>query len=135
MDSNSDISTNPSIIQGSMAGPQIDDSHHWSYELSLLQHSRGSGAHESIEATAAGSHTAAAVTSQASQGQSAQEQSVIPYMSTEDVYQPQAEEEHETAASGNGEEPYMGVQITSPTSLNLAKDEGLHDWFSAAQPG
>ena len=61
LNSESEISTNPSIIQGPMGGPQTENRDHWPYQPTPTQpksgfapHSKNSSAQESLKATAAG---------------------------------------------------------------------------------
>lgn len=129
--SDSDISTNPSIIQGPMGGYQSDNLDHWPNKATPPhpKASKDSSAHESLKAAAKGFLTAAAV---ASQGHSSPEKEVRSRdLSMEDGYQPQLEDQYDADVNhdlGQARNSYMtGYTVPSPP-----KDEGYQ---SGPQPG
>ena len=133
LNSDSDISTNPSIIQGPMGGFQDDNLDHWPNEPTPPQtkgdfsQSKDCGAHESLKAAAAGFLTAAAT---ASRNHSPKKQSVSRDLSLKENYQPQAQDEYEAGIKNDfatNRDSYMSRQtIPSPP-----KDEG---YGSGPQP-
>lgn len=94
----SEISTNPSIIQGPIGGYQNDNLDHWPNKPTppkpskgeLLAHSKNSSAQVSLKAAAASFLTAAALAGQGSQGQQTESQD----LSIRAGYQPSVEEEY-----------------------------------------
>ena len=125
--SDSEISTNPSIIQGPMGGYQSDNLDHWPSKPTpphgkggLLSSSKDSSAHDSLKAAAAGFLSAAAL---ASGRGSLEEQSKSREISIHGEYEPRAHEEYEANAKQDFSpirEPYMaGGSAPSPP-----KDEG-----------
>ena len=133
--SDSEISTNPSIIQGPMGGYQSDNLDHWPNKPTppqatgeFLSHSKNSSAHDSLKAAAAGFLSAAAL---ASGRGSFEEQGKSREMSMHDGYQPRLQDEYETNAKHDFSpirESYMaGGAIPSPP-----KDEG---YISGPQRG
>ena len=134
LNSDSDISTNPSIIQGPMGGFQNDNLDHWPNKPTppqpkgeIKSHSKDSSAHESLKAAAAGFLTAAAG---ASRDQSPKKQSVSRDPSLKDDFQPQVEDRYENELDndfGANRDSYMSRQtIASPP-----RDEG---YGSGPQP-
>lgn len=130
--SDSDISTNPSIIQGPMGGFQNENLDHWPNKPTppkgeISSRSKESSAHESLKAAAAGFLTAAAT---ASREQSPQKQSVSRDPSTNDGYQARTQDDYETGINhdfGQNRDSYMtGQTIPSPP-----RDEG---YISGPQP-
>ena len=90
--SDSEISTNPSIIQGPMGGYQNDNLDHWPNKPTppqgkgeFLSRSKDSSAHDSLKAAAAGFLSAAAL---ASERASLEEQGKLREMSIQDGYSP-----------------------------------------------
>lgn len=132
--SDSDISTNPSIIQGPMGGFQDDNLDHWPNKPTppepkgdFVSQSKDSSAHESLKAAAASFLTAAAT---ASRDQSPKKQDVSRDPSLREAYQPRVQDEYETGINndfGSNRDSYMSRQtIPSPP-----KDEG---YGSGPQP-
>ena len=130
----SDISTNPSIIQGPIGGFQNNGLDHWPNQPTPPQiqgehisHAKDSNAHESLKAAAAGFLNTAA---NASRDQSPQKQDVSRGLSLKDNYQTQIEDEYEDQVNdefGPNQDSYSSRQIIpSP-----AKDEG---YGSGPQP-
>jgi len=134
MHSDSDISTNPSIIQGPMGGLQNDNLDHWPNKATppqtkgdFMSRSKESSAHESLKAAAAGFLTAAAA---ASREQSPKRQSVSRDLSMKDGYQSQIQQGYEQGINhdfGQNRDSYM----TSQTIPSPPKDEG---YISGPQP-
>ena len=126
MNSDSDISTNPSIIQGPMAGTPSGNRDHWPYQPTppqpkenYLSHSKDSSAHQSLKNAAAGFLSAAALASSAQGSQEGKPRSHD--WSVKDDYQPRIDDDY-TADHGSEirHESYAGSQgIPSPP-----KDEG-----------
>jgi hypothetical protein len=134
LNSDSDISTNPSIIQGPMGGFQNDTLDHWPNKPTppqpkgeFMSRSKDSSAHESLKAVAAGFLTAAIT---ASRDQSPKKQSISRDLSTKDGYQPHIQQDKEQSINhdfGQNRASYMtGQTIPSPP-----KDEG---YISGPQP-
>lgn len=133
--SDSDISTNPSIIQGPMGGFQNNNLDHWPNKATppqpkgeFMSRSKDSSAHESLKAAAAGFLTAAVT---ASRDQSPRKQSVLRDLPMNDGYQSaQAQQDDEQGINhdfGQNRDSYMtGQTIPSPP-----KDEG---YISGPQP-
>lgn len=104
LNSESEISTNPSIIQGPMGGPQTNNRDHWPYQPTPTQpkgafasHSKSSSAHESLKATAAGllgTASAAALANQEGAQHSNSDQLKPRELSLKDDYQPHPDEEY-----------------------------------------
>lgn len=133
--SDSEISTNPSIIQGPMGGYQSDNLDHWPNKPTppqvkgeFLSRSKDSSAHDSLKAAAAGFLSAAAL---ASGRGSLEEQRKSREMSIQDDYQPRVYDEYENNAKHDFSpirESYMGGgTVPSPP-----KDEG---YISGPQRG
>ena len=133
--SDSEISTNPSIIQGPMGGYQSDNLDHWPNKATppqvkreFLSRSKDSSAHDSLKAAAAGFLSAATL---ASGRGSAEELEKARGMSIHDDHQPRVQDEYETSTKSGFSpirEPYMlGGGVPSPP-----KDEG---YISGPQPG
>lgn len=133
--SDSEISTNPSIIQGPMGGYQSDNLDHWPNKPTpphakgeFFSHSKDSSAHDSLKAAAAGFLSAAAL---ASGRGSVEEQDNSRELSTQDDHLPRAHNEYEINAKHGFSpvrESYMaGGGIPSPP-----KDEG---YISGPQRG
>lgn len=128
LNSESEISTNPSIIQGPMGGTQTENRDHWPYQATPPQHtgefvsrSKDSSVHEGLRAAAAGFLGTAGL---ASQKRARQDSSIKPReLSMKDEYQPRMEDEYETGVNhdfGPNRDSYMtGQGIPSPP-----KDEG-----------
>lgn len=121
--SDSDISTNPSIIQGPMGGYQPENLDHWPNQATppLPKASKDSSAHESLKAAAKGFLSAAAI---ASQGHSSPEKEARSRdLSIKDGFQPQVEDNYDAGVnhdSGQIRDSYMtGYTVPSPP-----KDEG-----------
>ena len=134
--SDSDISTNPSIIQGPMGGYQNDNLDHWPDKPTppqakddFLSHSKDSSAQQSLKAAAAGFLNTAAT---ASRDQSPRKQSVSGELSFKDEYQPRGADDYENSINNDfrpDRDTYMSRQaIPSPPK---DKDEG---YVSGAQP-
>lgn len=133
--SDSEISTNPSIIQGPMGGYQSDNLDHWPNKSTppqskgeFLSRSKDSSAHDSLKAAAAGFLSAAVI---ASGRGSLEEQRKSREMSIHDDYQSGVHDEYETNAkhdSSSIRESYMAAgSAPSPP-----KDEG---YISGPQRG
>lgn len=133
--SDSEISTNPSIIQGPMGGYQSDNLDHWpkrptppQTKEEFLSHSKESSAHDSLKAAAATFLSAAAL---ASGRGSAEEQGKSREISIRDEVQPRAHDEYEANPKHDFSpirEPYMARgSVPSPP-----KDEG---YMSGPQRG
>ena len=125
--SDSDISTNPSIIQGPMGGTPSGNRDHWPYQSTppqpqadFISQSKDSSAHEGLKAAAAVFlNTAAAV---AGQGKGSQEEhDHSREWSVEDDYQPPVGVDHSIDAEfGTPRDSFTnGQRIPSPP-----KDEG-----------
>ncbi len=124
--SDSEISTNPSIIQGPMGGYQSDNLDHWPNKPTppqvkgeFLSRSKDSSAHDSLKAAAAGFLSAAAL---ASGRGSVEEQGRSRELSMHDDYQPRVHDEYETSTKHDSpiRDFYMaGGGVPSPP-----KDEG-----------
>ncbi len=134
--SDSDISTNPSIIQGPMGGFQNDNLDHWPNKPTppqarreVLTQSKDSSAHESLKAAAAGFLTAAAT---ASQGQSPRKRSMSRDPSLKDEYQSQGQDENEEGVNINNDfGPNRDSYMSRQTIPSPPKDEG---YGSGPQP-
>lgn len=130
--SDSEISTNPSIIQGPMGGYQSDNLGHWPNKPTppqakgeFLSHSKDSSAHDILKAAAAGFLNTAALASR--QG-SIEEQDKTREMSIYDDYQPKIYEYNSKPEFSPIPESYMaGGLVPSPP-----KDEG---YMSGPQRG
>ena len=131
--SDSDISTNPSIIQGPMGGFPPGNQDHWPNQPTppqtkneFISRSKDSSAHESLKAAAAGFLTTAAIAGH-DRG-THEEQPVSRDLSMKDDYQPKVEEEYGTGVNEHFRDSYMRNQyVPSPP-----KDEG---YISGPQPG
>lgn len=143
--SESDISTNPSIIQGPIGGVPHDNRDHWPYQPTpplskgdLLQRSNDTSAHESLKAAAAnmlsaaaGAGAGAAFTRREREKQTLQEKD---YSLNANNHSPVQDQEHEYERNMNHDfgpirDTYMsGHLIPTPPG---AKDEG---YISAANP-
>ncbi|KAL9128825.1 MAG: hypothetical protein Q9217_002578 [Psora testacea] len=124
--SDSDISTNPSEIQGPMAATPSGNRDLWPYQPTppqtkgdFVSHSKGSSAHDSLKAAAAGFLTAAAIATHGTDSQEGQVQSRE--WSIKDDYQPRLEDDFTAKDDlGTTRDSYMSVQgVPSPP-----KDEG-----------
>ena len=125
-DSDTDISTNPSIIQGPMAGTPSGNRDHWPYQPTPPQpkenfasRSKDSSTHESLKMAAAGFLSAAAVAEH--EKGSPQGKPRSREWSLKDDYQPHAEDEYDAEHDdGTARDSYINGQgIPSPP-----KDEG-----------
>ncbi len=135
--SESDISTNPSIIQGPMGGAQSSSHDPWYQSTQprskgeYASGSKDSSAHASLKAAAAGFLTTAAVASAVAirKKDPYEEQTDSKELPTQDGYQPHVEEEYEVNHDfGHMRDSYMsGQAIPSPP-----KDEG---YISSGQRG
>ncbi|MCJ1471467.1 hypothetical protein MMC13_000106 [Lambiella insularis] len=137
LDSKSDISTNPSIIQGPSGGIVHENRTHWPYQPTppqskgdLLTHSKNNSAHESLKAAAANMLNAAAgagaIAALAQRDRKSKETDRDDTRDTQG-HQSMVEDEyrHETDLEHSNREPYYnGQPIPTPRSANLAKDEG-----------
>lgn len=135
LQSDSEISTNPSIIQGPMGGYQSDNLDHWPNKATppqsqgeFLSRSLDSSAQDSLKAAAAGFLSAAVL---ASGRGSIEEQKISREMSIHDNYKPKVHEEYDANAQHDFSpihESYMaGGSVPSPP-----KDEG---YISGPQRG
>ena len=124
--SDSDISTNPSIIQGPMAGTPSGNRDHWPFQPTppqpkgnLMSQSKETSAHESLKAAAKGFLTAAAGANQ--EKDSDEDRIRSRELSVKDDYQPRAGDDHGTDHDiGVTRDSYMSGQgIPSPP-----RDEG-----------
>ena len=134
MHSDSDISTNPSIIQGPMGGYQNNNLDHWPDKPTppqakddFVPHSKDSSAQESLKAAAAGFLNTAAT---ASRDQSPRKQSVSREPSFKDEYQTRGVEEFEDSIN-NDFRPDRDSYMSRQTVPSPPKDEG---YVSGAQP-
>ena len=145
LDSKSDISTNPSIIQGPSGGIGHDNRTHWPYQPTppqskgdLLLRSSNNSAHESLKAVAANMLSAAAgagALAALAQRDRGLKQMVAndntkelqdQHTTFEDINQQGTTYTHDT------QNPYgNGQAIPTPLAANMAKDEG---YVSAANP-
>ena len=126
--SDSDISTNPSIIQGPMGGYQKENLDYWPNKPTPPQPkgeqvstSKDSSAHQSLKAAAAGFLNAAAT---ASRDQSPEKKGLSRNISMEDGYQPPFEQDEKARVDhdfDNNRDSYMSGQ-TIPSPPN--EDEG-----------
>ena len=122
----SDISTNPSIIRGPMAGPQPTDTDHWPYQATPHQptgmfspHSQHSSAQESLKAAAKTFLGTAEVASRAQRSPS--DKGTARDLDVQDEYDPRVANGFNVNHDfGSNKESYMKTQpIPSP-----ARDEG-----------
>ena len=144
LDSKSDISTNPSIIQGPLGGIPIENRTHWPYQPTppqskgdLLLRSNNTSAHESLKAAAANFLSAAAGAGAiAASIQKERKANDSERDITRDLQSPknitgedyQKEMDHDFSPR----DPYLnGRTIPTPLTANLVKDEG---YVSAANP-
>ena len=129
LNSDSEISTNPSIIQGPMGGYQSDNLDHWPNKPTPTQvkgeatsRSKESSAHQSLKAAAANFLTTAAIASAGNSSPERQNQSRD--LSIKDGYQPPVSEQYSPNAKhdfGTARDSYMTRDtIPSPSS----HDEG-----------
>ncbi|MCJ1282718.1 hypothetical protein MMC26_002043 [Xylographa opegraphella] len=139
LDSKSDISTNPSIIQGPSGGVPMENRTHWPYQPTppqskgdLLIRSNNNSAHESLKAAAANFLSAAAAASgKKERNVNETERDITGNLQGSqnikgDGYQV------ETAEDFSPQHPYLNDQaVPTPLTANLAKDEG---YVSAANP-
>jgi hypothetical protein len=141
LEDKSDISTNPSIIQGPLGGVTHDNRTHWPFQPTppqskgdLLLRSNNSSAHESLKAAAANMLSAAAGAgalaalarerkAKENPGQDITRDLQEKPLAVQETYQQEVEHEYGT------QDPYVNNQPI-PTPL-LAKDEG---YISAANP-
>jgi len=141
LDNKSDISTNPSIIQGPLGGVTHDNRTHWPFQPTppqskgdLLLRSNNSSAHESLKAAAAnmliaaaGAGAVAALAKERKAKQNPEQGTARDLqekpLAVQENYQQEVEHEYGT------QDPYVTNQPI-PTPL-LAKDEG---YISAANP-
>ncbi|KAL8696637.1 MAG: hypothetical protein Q9224_002693, partial [Gallowayella concinna] len=148
-DSDSDLNTNPSIIQGPIGGLQHSSRDHWPYQetppqatTQFAKRSHESSAQESLKAAAATFLNAAALASngnghvkEQSREASLKEGSKQPTIEDEyeqDVNQPTIEDEYEQEVNEPTiQDEYEQQSIPSPP-MNKDKDEG---YVSAQQPG
>ena len=125
--SDSEISTNPSIIQGPMGGYQSDNLDHWPKQPTpphakgeFVSHSKDSSAHDSLKAAAAGFLSAAAL---ASGRGSAGGQSKSREISTHSDREPRAHDEYE-ANTKQGFSPIRESYMAGGSVPSPPKDEG-----------
>ena len=131
LNSESEISTNPSIIQGPMGGPQTENRDHWPYQPTPTQPkgafatvSKNSSAHESLKAAAAGFLGAASTAALANEVGAQHYNDSHPQsreLSTKDDYQPHSDEygvNHDFGPTNR--DSYM----TNPPIPSPPKDEG-----------
>ena len=141
LDSDSDLNTNPSIIQGPIGGRSQENRDHWPYQPTppqnkgeFVSQSNGTSAHESLKAAAAGFMSAAALASQdrISRGQQVKSREQSREQSLKNGSRPVSVEQYEQAVNhdfGPNRDSYMNNQpIPTPP---MAKDEG---YVSAHQP-
>ncbi|MCJ1416938.1 hypothetical protein MMC32_003277 [Xylographa parallela] len=144
LDSKSDFSTNPSIIQGPLGGVPIENRTHWPYQPTPPQskgdlhlRSNNTSAHESLKAAAANFLSAAAgagvlaANLQKERKVNESERDITRDLQgsqniTRDGYQNETEHDYSLR------DPYLNDQaIPTPLTANLVKDEG---YVSAANP-
>ena len=146
LDSESDLNTNPSIIQGPIGGLPKENRDHWPYQPTpphnkgeFAAHSGGVSAHENLKTAAAGFMSAAALASQEriSRGNLGKSQSQSRDLSLNNEGRPASVDSYQQAVNhdfGPHRESYMSNQpIPTPP---LAKDEGYvsaHQQRSAGQ--
>ena len=124
--SDSEISTNPSIIQGPMGGYQSDNLDHWPNKPTppqgkgeFLSHSKDSSAHDSLKAAAAGFLTAALASGRGS----FEEQGKSRELSTHGGYEPGAHAEYEDNAKHDFS-PIRESYMAGGSAPSPPKDEG-----------
>ena len=125
--SDSEISTNPSIIQGPMGGYQSDSLDHWPNKPTpplakgeFLTRSKDSSAHDSLKAAAATFLSAAAL---ASRRGSDEEQGKSREISTHDDYEPRAHDDYEARAKPDFS-PIRESYMAGGGTHSPPKDEG-----------
>ena len=133
--SDSEISTNPSIIQGPMGGYQSDNLDHWPNKPTppqakgeFLSRSKDSSAQDSLKAAAAGFLSTAAL---ASGRGSIEEQGKSRELSIRDDHQPRVGDEYETNAKYDFS-PIRESYMAGGSVPSLPKDEG---YISGPQRG
>lgn len=133
--SDSEISTNPSIIQGPMGGYQSDNRDHWPNKPTppqskgeFLSRSKDSSAHDSLKAAAAGFLSAAALASARS---SVEEQGKSGEIPKHDHYKPLVHNEYDTNAK-LGFSPIRAPYMADGRVPSPPKDEG---YISGPQRG
>ena len=125
--SDSEISTNPSIIQGPMGGYQNDNLDHWPNKPTpphgkgnFSSHSKDSIAHDSLKAAAAGMLSTALL---ASRRGSAEDQGKSRDLSTNGEYEPRAQDKYENGAKQDFS-PIRDSYMTGGSIPSPPKDEG-----------
>ncbi|MCJ1393287.1 hypothetical protein MMC18_006159 [Xylographa bjoerkii] len=144
LDSKSDISTNPSIIQGPLGGVPMENRTHWPYQPTppqskgdLLLRSNNTSAHESLKAAAANFLSAAA--GAGAIAASVQKERKAKEFQRDDARDLQGfqhimgdDYQNETDHGSSVRDPYLNGQANpTPLTANLVKDEG---YVSAANP-
>ena len=134
-DSDSDLNTNPSIIQGPIGGLHHENRDHWPYEPTpprdtrdIVSHSHQNSAHESLKAAAKGFMSTAAL---ASQDHSREHLNNSREQSLKNQSRPLSTEQYEQGVNhdfGPIRDSYMSQPIPTPPAN---KDEG---YVSAYQP-
>ena len=127
-DDDSDLNTNPSIIQGPIGGLPQENRDHWRYEPTppqnnrdVISHSKENSAHESLKAAAKGFMSAAAL---ASQDHSREQLNKSKEHSLRSQSRPLSAEQYEQGANhdfGPIPNSYMSQPIPTPPAN---KDEG-----------
>ena len=148
LDSKSDISTNPSIIQGPSGGVPIENRTHWPYQPTppqskgdLLLRSNNTSAHESLKAAAANFLSAAAGAGAiAASVQKERKAKQAEREGTRDLQGSQHiagdDYKNETDHGFSARDPYLnGQAIPTPFTANLAKDEGYVSGANPRSPG
>ena len=137
--SDSEISTNPSIIQGPMGGYQSDNLDHWPNKPTpphgrgeFLSSSKDSSAHDSLKAAAAGFLSVAAASGRGSM----EEQSRSRDISIHGEHEPRAHDEYEANVKQDFS-PVRGSYMAAGSSPSPPKDEGYISGPNrgAASPG
>lgn len=145
LDSDSDLNTNPSIIQGPIGGLSKENRDHWPYQPTppknngeFVGHSGGTSAHENLRAAAAGFMSAAALASQdrIPRGHQVKSQSQSRELSLKDESRPVASDTYQQAVNhdfGPHRESYMSNQPIPTPPIN--KDEGYVSAHQARSAG
>jgi len=144
-DSDSDLNTNPSIIQGPIGGLSKENRDHWPYQPTPPQNkgefasqSNGTSAHANLKAAAAGFMSAAALASQdrIPRGQGAKSREQSREQSLKEDSRPVSVDRYEHAVNHDfapNRDSYMDNQpiLTPP----MPKDEGYVSSYQPHSPG
>jgi hypothetical protein len=137
LDDESEMTTNPSIIQGPIGGLDHDDRSHWPYDetpdpSAAQDREIHHGGHDAALLGTAAATAGAAIGLGVATARSKDQPTQPRYESPSREYQPRVEDEYESATRevDAAQEPYP-QQMYTPSPAHL-KDEGYQ---SAAQPG